>query len=179
MVTRPPKTWVPIPLNIGRCEKNCCSRQGYPFFPGYAVPIHKSQGLTIGQGNTATHCRIKLQSSTKMESLSLGLTYVALSRVHKESDWALVEPIPYDRISYINSHPHMKGRLDEEKRLQEMSDRTVNQFKSYADVQPYINLLREMDECCDDDILDSLCLSGNASCTCIACHALANLDHST
>ena len=164
-------TWIPIPLNDGRCSKNCCSRSGFPLIPGYAIPIAKSQGLTIGVGNPVTHCRVKLQSTTKMESLNLGLTYVALSRVQTETDMALVEPIPQDRLLYINNHPHMKGRIEEDQRLLKLSEETVSQYLPYADdIEAYLNLLREMDDLCEDGITDSVCDNISDNCKCVICH---------
>ena len=47
--------------------------------PGYATAMTKSQDITIGSAKPITKCRLKLQAETKMESLNLGMTYVALS----------------------------------------------------------------------------------------------------
>ena len=162
-------TWVPIPLNSGRCENNCCSRQGFPLTPGYAIPIAKSQGMTIGHGKPMTHCRVKLQSNTQMESLNLRTAYVSLSRSDADESWALVEPIPFDRLSYIGAHPHMKGRIEEEKRLRSLSEVTVAKYLHYAvNPQSFIDLLEELDELCDDDLLDSVCVNSNG-CHCTFC----------
>ncbi|XP_057290792.1 uncharacterized protein LOC130613469 [Hydractinia symbiolongicarpus] len=64
-------TWIPITAIEGRCESNCCSRNGLPLMPGYAITIAKSQGMSIGDGKTATHMRIKLQQSIQMEKITL------------------------------------------------------------------------------------------------------------
>ena len=162
-------TWVPIPVNQARCETNCCVRRGIPLMPAYAITIAKSQGMTIGKGKSATHCRIKLQQQKKMEQLSLGTTYTAMSRVERESNWTLVEKVPEERILYINDQPSMKGRMDEEKRLKSLSDTTVNKWRKYADeVEPYISLLQKLDEICNDSITDSQCHS-TIDCGCILC----------
>ena len=72
-------TLVPIPVDEGRCESNCCVRKGIPLIPGYAIPIAKSQGMTVGANHPATELRVKLRAKTKMEELNLGTTYTALS----------------------------------------------------------------------------------------------------
>ena len=108
-------TWVPISTNSSRCESNCCSRTGLPLMPGYAIPIAKSQGMTVGANKSATHLIVKLRPEKVMEQLSVGTSYTGLSRVEKESDWALYEKIPADRILFINDHPKMLGRRAEEK----------------------------------------------------------------
>ena len=65
----------------------------------------------------------------------------------------------------------MKGRLDEEMRLQDMSDKTVEQYASFADdPASYVRLLQEMDDCCDDDIIDSACSDTTGRCKCFLCH---------
>ena len=162
-------TWVPISANIGRCESNCCTRKGIPLMPAYAIPIAKSQGMTIGRGKPATHCRVKLQISKVMEQLSLGTTYTAMSRVECESNWALVEKIPAERLLYINDHPHMEARSIEENRLQALSDQTVDKWKKYADgVDSYVSLLQEMDAICNDSITAGQC-HGPIDCKCILC----------
>jgi hypothetical protein len=164
--------WVPIVPNEGRCDYDCCSRNGLPLMPGYAITIAKSQGMTIGDGKPATHARIKLQQSKIMEQLSLGTTYTALSRVAKESNWLLIEKIPYDRLEYINDHPHMIARRIEESRLKKMSAKTVNDYKQYAHVEAYINLLQELDAACNDSKFDSICpFVGIGTCRCIICLA--------
>ncbi|XP_066920537.1 uncharacterized protein [Clytia hemisphaerica] len=81
--------WVPIVPMKSRCDAHqSCSRTGFPLLAAYSIPIAKSQGMTIGEGKPATHMRVKLQQKTFMESLSLGTTYTALSRV--ESDKTVV-----------------------------------------------------------------------------------------
>ena len=90
--------WIPIPVNEGRCDSMCCSRTGVPLMPGYAIPIAKSQGMSIGANKPATHARVKLQGKNTMEKLNLGLTYTALSRCERENNWCLVEKIPEDRL---------------------------------------------------------------------------------
>ena len=132
-------TWIPTVPVTSRCDSNCCSRSGLPLMPGYSIPIAKSQGMTVGENKPATHLRIKLQAEKFMEALSLGTSYTAFSRVEKESRWCLVEKIPQDRITYINNHPHMSGRKEEEQRLQTISEQTIKKYSHHIDVENYIN----------------------------------------
>lgn len=167
-------TWVPIPLNGGKCQDSLCNcrRQGMPFIPGYAIPIAKSQGMTIKAGSDIEYSRVKFQSHIRMEAKNLGTTYVALSRVDREARWALVAPVPHERIAYINSHKKMEGRRVEERRLQVMSDRTVSEYISFADdTDAYLQLLREFDDCCDDNIVASHCVEDDG-CNCIICNSV-------
>ena len=69
--------WIPIPVNEGRCDSQCCTRTGLPLMPGYAITIAKSQGMSIGANKPATHMRVKLQESIDMEKCNLGTTYTA------------------------------------------------------------------------------------------------------
>ena len=162
-------TWVPIVPITTRCENNCCSRTGLPIMSGYSILVAKSQGMTVGANKPATHMRIKLQSEIFMESLSLGTTYTAFSRVESESRWCLVEKIPQDRINYMNQHPRMTGRREEEKRLQMLSEKTVSENSHYLDENAYIEILQELDEHCNDGIRSSICSNPNDNCICILC----------
>ena len=138
--------------------------------PGYAIPIAKSQGMSIGANKPATHARVKLQDNKVMETLNLGLTYTALSRCERESNWCLVEKISEDRLMYINSHPHMKARKDEEERLKTLSFNTISKYSEFysEDVRSYIELLQQLDDFCNDGKHDSICTVG-ADCHCILC----------
>ena len=93
--------------------------------PVYAITIAKSQGMSIGANKPATHARVKLQPKIDMERNCLGTAYTAFSRCEEESNWCLVEPIPQQRLFYINEHPRMKPRRDEEQRLKNLSRNTL------------------------------------------------------
>ena len=146
-------TWVPISAMDGRCEDNCCSRMGFPLIPGYGITIAKSQGMTIGENEIITHAIIKLNPKIDMEKLNLGTAYTAFSRVCEEKDFCLAEKIPFERLEYINRHPQMKKRLEEEKRLLALAESTYDRY-SCSELQ-YITLLTSIDDFCDDGIRDS------------------------
>ncbi|XP_066924267.1 uncharacterized protein [Clytia hemisphaerica] len=145
-------TWVPIPVNEARCDTNCCSRRGLPLMPGYCIPISKSQGMTIGPNEPCTHIRIKLNKEIFMEKLNLGITYTALSRASKLENVALVEKVPYDRLNYINNHPWMPRRREEEERLKILSGETLQTFGHYSDLNTYRELLCQFDRFVNDGL---------------------------
>ena len=145
-------TWVPIPVNESRCDNNCCSRMGLPLMPGYCIPISKSQGMTIGPNEPCTHIRIKLNKEIFMEKLNLGITYTALSRASKLENVALIEKVPYDRLQYINNHPWMPQRREEEKRLKVLSEETLQTYGHYSDLNTYRELLCQFDRFVNDGI---------------------------
>ena len=161
-------TWIPIIANESRCESDCCTRNGLPLIPGYAITITKSQGMSIGDNKDITHVRIKLQDSIDMEAHCLGLAYTAFSRVEKERNYSLVQPIPEQRLMYVNTHKRMKSRQEEEKRLRELSQKTIEKYN--ITTEKYIELLQELDEYCNDGITDSQCLHPSENCKCILCH---------
>ena len=163
-------TWVPISVNEGRCESNCCSRTGLPLMPGYAIPIAKSQGMTVGATKFVTHLVVKFRPDKVMEQINPGTSYTALSRSEEEKRLALYEKIPEDRLLFINQHSRMVGRRMEEKRLQALSDETVAEYREYAEnPHAYLQLLQQLDEICNDYISDSVCNSTSSDCNCIVC----------
>ena len=143
-------TWVPIPVNESRCDSNCCVRRGFPLMPGYCIPISKSQGMTIGPNEPNTHIRIKLNKETFMEKLNLGITYTALSRASKLENIALIEKIPFDRLQYINNHPWMARRRNEEERLKKFSEETLQTYGHYSDLGHFRELLCQFDRFVND-----------------------------
>ena len=50
MIPNKPATYVLIPLVTQRCEKKCCSMTAIPLQVCKALSIHKSQGMTAGEG---------------------------------------------------------------------------------------------------------------------------------
>ena len=81
---------VPIVPSVARWEKNGrpCSRKQYPLRLAYAISIHKSQGMTLDKAviefGPKDFCR--------------GLSFVALSRVRRLSDFACRSRIGRDRF---------------------------------------------------------------------------------
>ena len=113
--------------------------------------------------------RVKIQEDKYMEQQSLGITYTALSRAESEDRWCLMERIPQDRLLYINDHPQMERRRQEEKRLAKLSEDTITKYSHLLDKAKYIQLLNEFDAFCDDGFITSVCTGENPSCSCVFC----------
>lgn len=88
-------------------------RQQIPLTLAWALTIHKSQGMTLD----------KAWIDIGKKETCLGISYVALSRVRNILS-AIVEPMTFDRLSSIKKSKNLKYRLDEEKRLQEIANKT-------------------------------------------------------
>ena len=132
--------------------------------------------MTVGNNQPATHMRVNLQKKNMMEKLNLGATYTALSRVDKKSSWVLVGKVPEERIMYINTHPHMKARREEEMRINALSEDTLKKYGMFQNARKYIALLQELDAYCQDNIQDSQCHSQNLECKCIACNYMSRVS---
>ena len=50
LIPNKPRTWVPIPMVQRRCERKCCSMKTIPLQICKSLSIHKSQGMTVGEG---------------------------------------------------------------------------------------------------------------------------------
>ena len=90
-----------------------------------------------------------------MEEQNLGISYTAFSRAESEDRWCLVEKIPEDRLLYINDHPQMKNRHEEEQRLRTLSTETIHRYSYLTDDQKYVSILQEFDVLCNDGIITS------------------------
>lgn len=167
--------WVPISPVESRCDSKCCSRTGFPLIPAYAIPIAKSQGMTIGPGQPITHARVKIQQTSQFENLCPALTYTALSRVSKEENWCLVEKVPADRLLAINRNSAFKHRLPEEQRIHALSELTMQTYGHFQHPNHYLDILRELDEYCNDGISCSTC-ENVSRCSCVCCQLLASQE---
>jgi ATP-dependent exoDNAse (exonuclease V) alpha subunit len=81
------------------------------------LTIHKSQGQTISK------TVIKLGDKEQ----SLGLTFVALSRVKKFTDF-LIEPFSLQRLQKLSQSKLLKPRLEEDKRLKLIFQKTLEYY---------------------------------------------------
>ncbi|CAF0886973.1 unnamed protein product [Brachionus calyciflorus] len=112
------KNIIPINPISFYCKTVNATRTQIPIRLGYGMTIHKSQGQTL------TKAIIDLGKSEK----SLGLTFVALSRLKNINDFIIV-PFPYDRLTKIKNSINLIPRLNEEKRLNELIEKTLLNFK--------------------------------------------------
>ena len=115
----PKRNWIPInPLNIFSKALNM-SRTQFPIRLAYALTIHKAQGQTLK--------RIIVELGKK--EATLGLTFVALSRVKNVNDF-LIHPFPLDRLTRIKNSSLLEGRVKEENRLNNIVKNTLSEYHS-------------------------------------------------
>ena len=101
---------VPIVAEIIHFDARCGnsgSHQQFPLILGWAISIHKSQGLTlkrviVGIGNAEDN---------------IGLTYVGCSRVKSWNCMAFQHSFPWERMEKINRHKGMEMIRAELERL--------------------------------------------------------------
>ena len=69
---------------------------------------------------------------------TLGFTFVALTRFKSISDF-LIMPCTLERLQKLNTHPSLKPRLEEEKRIEGLVTKTKNFLKKkYKSNNPYL-----------------------------------------
>ena len=109
--------WIPINAFNAYRKHYCTNRIKYPIRLSYALTIHKSQGQTIQ----------KAVIDLGKKEQSLGLTFVALSRLKNFKDF-LIKPFTLERLNKISQSISLKPRLDEEKRIYQIVHKTLNEF---------------------------------------------------
>ena len=99
---------VPYTAHFG--TNSALSRTALPLILAWAITIHKSQGATYDRAVV----------SLGQKELSLGLTYVALSRVKTLAGLLLIGNYSRDRIMRTNLHPKHEDRDAARKTLQDV-----------------------------------------------------------
>lgn len=89
-----------------RCGKEG-SRQQFPLVLGWAITIHKSQGLTLR----------KVVLGIGSKEVQIGLTYVGCSRVKSHQGLAFQHSFPWERMEKINRHTGLIKIREEINRL--------------------------------------------------------------
>jgi ATP-dependent exoDNAse (exonuclease V) alpha subunit len=79
----------------------------------WALTIHKSQGMTLDY----------TWVNVGKKELTVGMTYVALSRVRNLSS-LIIEPITFDRLTSIKQLQTLKYRVKEQERLKKIANKT-------------------------------------------------------
>ena len=108
--------WIPInPLTMHHpCPGSLIHRTQFPLRLAYAMTIHKSQGSTLDK------VVVELGKSER----SLGMSFVALSRVKKIQD-LMLEPFAMDRIgAKIKASSNLGPRIAEEQRVAQLAAET-------------------------------------------------------
>jgi hypothetical protein len=96
-VRNPDRCIVPIVAETVQFDARCGksgSRVQFPLVLGWAITIHKSQGLTLKRAILGI-------GSTENQ---IGLTYVGCSRVKSWQSLAFHHSFPWDRMEKINNH---------------------------------------------------------------------------
>ena len=88
-----------------------------PFRLAYALTIHKSQGQTLS----------KAVIDLGKKEQTLGLTYVALSRLRNFNDF-LIMPFSLERLQKLSNSKCLQPRLFEETRINDLAKSTYNTF---------------------------------------------------
>ena len=102
---------VPITMSVHN-GNSIHERQQLSLKLAWALTIHKSQGLTLH----------KSWIDIGKSEATLGLTYVAISRVRDLSS-LILEPMTFDRLGNIKKSNNLKYRKAEELRLQKIAEK--------------------------------------------------------
>ena len=90
-------------------KKTNCVRTMIPFLPGYAVSIHKSQGMSLD----------KVIINLGPREFATGLSYTAISRCRKIKNLSF-SPFPnYTRFRNMFQNQAFKDKVNENKNLEE------------------------------------------------------------
>ena len=92
-----------------------CSRTQLPFKLAWAVTIHKAQGLTLDQ----------VVINVGKKEFSLGLTFVACSRVRKLTDLIFDPPFPFERLSNLANSQRLLELREEDARLSQLEQQIL------------------------------------------------------
>jgi hypothetical protein len=120
--------WVPVhPREV--TEWTYSARDGRQEHTRTMLPLRLAWAWTCwkAQGQTL---RNKVICELGNKEPDAGITYTAFSRVTKMENFGIIGGLPFDRFtSKIRNHPKFEGRVAEEKRLTELSAKTVERLR--------------------------------------------------
>ena len=112
---------IPIcPITVtSQIEIGFHERQQLPLRLAWALPIHKSQGLTLPK------VWIDIGKSERIA----GVSYVAISRVRSLAS-CVIEPMMYERLTCLKSSANLQYKLEEENRPDQLAQATSCAFRT-------------------------------------------------
>ena len=110
--------------------KKMMTRTQLPLCLCWGITIHKSQGMTVGGGHPIPRIKVSLGKFER----SLGLTFVALSRVTSLTCLAFDPMPPFERMQAIAKSGMLKSRLEELDRIDRLAQLTDTAFAHLDDM---------------------------------------------
>lgn len=123
----PRSVFVPVVTARWKDGSDEYTRTQVPLIPGWGLTIHKSQGMTIGEGS---HIATRVVVDIGKSENGSGMSYVAFSRAKKRQNYAVRFPIfPLVRLTRIKKHKQFIARKKEDERLAQLAARTRHEFR--------------------------------------------------
>lgn len=110
--------WIPIAPYEAYNPLQSIRRTNIPLRLAYALTIHKAQGQTLS----------KVVIDLGNLERTLGLTYVAFSRIRHFNDF-LVKPFSLERLQKLSLSKSLQPRLNEEARLNKIIETTYDEYQ--------------------------------------------------
>ena len=126
-----PVTRVPIPFIETRCEKKCCSMRAMPLRVCKALSVHKSQGMTVGQGQPFPSLVLHLPD--KNTRSAPGIELVGASRVNHPDCLAIgnkTSELSKQQLQRIGRTPAYQVRREFQTSLQQISETTIDRGRN-------------------------------------------------
>ena len=118
------------PLMPARCEKKCCNATQIPLRVCKAITIYKSQGTSVGEGETWELVVVCLPAANAKSAP--GLEQVALSRAKALNFMAIMddEGLTYEQFLNIGKGAAYEKRRAFELRLRDLAEQSQAQIKA-------------------------------------------------
>lgn len=134
------------------CFCHMCKRKQIPLTLGWALTIHKCQGLTIGSGEVNQFIVIS-PGTRKFESQNPGAFFVALSRAKsagnllKKPDfaWHPSVLVNEDRLCHVVKTDRVKARSCEIARLKKLANETAKTYAHLLHPATFDKIMKQID----------------------------------